>query len=646
MKVLYFLLIVLYSNQDIASDPYEKKIFIESISSSKGKLESISAKIKKILSFKLHSELSDKFTFIDPDFVSDYNSALSKNKDGCAGASCMEWMIKHFSPTHKLYGNLELSTIKMKLTLTLEDIINNKIISEKQIFLPMNDYDYDVGVLLVSLLDPNRIILDSQSISNPPKLDIQPISLKSIAPLNQYTELRPIPSPKETEILLNREYILKNGDFLFEKSDYYGAFQEYKKVLDDPPPLELKKKYKKYFEGEKNNLSFRITNSYYNSIAVSIQKLDLSIQGKTNLTVSNEEALKLKYKNILDSLGDETPYNKELRELLIYRIESLEYSKNSALEINAENLFKEGKLKEALKEYINLKSSIGNNPLSSIARVFKTRADEKIQKILLYNKKYSLNGAVTYCSLIERKHKEFMNTPDNQDKKINEFRYKEAIRTTTDFFKKISYIDEDGIKYCNNAFSLAFVQLDEVIQDKSKIVTNDKSNVAEIKKGFDFRKLSFPGHFRMVEDGSTFKSNFLFYGGITSFISTLAIGGVLAQRAVKYNSQESISPLYFLGGQNLYTYSIYNDIQTENAYMTAYNSTKVALTASGAVFGGFYLYSLIDAFLVGKKTPAEINLLLARPKQPGSSFQFNIQTVPLSKREIENQIQVGYEYNF
>ena len=130
----------------------------------------------------------------------------------------------------------------------------------------------------------------------------------------------------------------------------------------------------------------------------------------------------------------------------------------------------------------------------------------------------------------------------------------------------------------------------------------------------------------------------------------MATGGIMAKNASDYNNISRLPYYYNIQNYSLFTYSVYTDIQNENNQIQSYNSAKNNFSISAAIFGSFYLLSVLDSTLISREKNTVYNTFLPpSEKVPGGSVQINLKPIlsPLSNyRELENQLQMTYVYNF
>ncbi|NBU96720.1 MAG: hypothetical protein EBS19_00680, partial [Spirochaetia bacterium] len=281
----------------------------------------------------------------------------------------------------------------------------------------------------------------------------------------------------------------------------------------------------------------------------------------------------------------------------------------------------------------------------------KNRIESKIQKIINYKKYYFLNGARTYCRLSEFNHAELTKLKEkaSQEEVIKrENRFKESVNLAKELFKTSDYILEEAVEQCTKIFQIVDVRIADLMAGKEKIVRKEEI-IPSI--GIDYRKFIFPGYWHIKEENDKLKSKILFYGGIASLVTTLSFAGITAHNALEYNNLEKTSPLLLLGGYNFLNYSVINDIQNEESKVSAYNQSKENLSISAAIYSAIYIYSIFDSTILTKTKTGITDNLFPLEKIPGGSIQFNFKTavVPTQsglKRDIENKIELGYDYYF
>jgi len=634
----------------LQANPTNKSVYVSEIQAKKGIQKKLGDRINYILKVKIHSKLSISLVNLDPAYIDSYKSSIQNIEESCLPSSCDNWMKTTFLPTYILSGEVEVSGLKLKMTLNLENSKSQTIEQTSTFYIPLNDFEDELELQIVEFFTNKK---REAQITQPPEpvLHLIPLFLKDIVPILVTPDLETEPSNDELKFFRNREVSIQKADTLASKNDYTNANFQYKKILATAPPERTKAKYTKYFEYDTKNLLLRIHNSYFNIIALEIQKLDLTIENKSQIDSSFLEGIKGKYQKIYDSLKDDSnPYISDMRNIIKLRIEEIEVLQFYNLEKKADEMLRELKFKEALKEYFLIKTKLTTIASTNNAKELKTRIEQKIKKIITYNKAFILNGARTYCSLAERiftnlpnKNK---NTFTDEQKKIEQ-KFNIVLHLVEDLFSKGDYIDEEAIEVCKPAFKLAERDIVTIVESKEKIVPREeKSFFANI----DGRKFVFPGYWHIREESGNVKSYFLFYGGVTSLLATMATGGIMAKTASDYNNISRLP--YYLNVQNytLFTYSVYTDIQNENNQISSYNSAKNNFSISAAIFGSFYLLSVLDSTLIPREKNSVYNMFLPpSEKVPGGSMQINLKPIlsPLSNnRELENQVQMTYVYNF
>ena len=442
--------------------------------------------------------------------------------------------------------------------------------------------------------------------------------------------------------------------YSLKKKDYVNSYIQYKSVQDMKIETEISKKFPKYFELEKNFLSSRTSIVYFNSLALVIQRLDMNINNQTKYTSKSLEDLSSKYQKLYDSLLDNSISSvNELKYILLERIEILDIKNLSILEIKADTDYVDLKLNESLKEYTSLVYRVSQKLKSARYISIKNRIETKIQKIINYKKYYFLNGARTYCSLSELNYSELSKLKEkaSQEEAIKrEIRFKESVNLAKELFKSSDYILEEAVEKCTKTFQIVDIRVADLMAGKEKVVKLEEYPIPTAVK-IDYRKFVFPGYWHIKEENDKLKSKILFYGGIASLVTTLSFAGATAQNALEYNNLEKTSPLLLLGGYNLFNYSVINDIQNEESKVSAYNQSKANLSISAAIYSAIYIYSIFDSTILTKSKTGISENLYPMEKTPGGSFQFNFKTavVPTPsglKRDIENKIELGYDYYF
>ncbi len=636
---------------NISADSFNKKIYISEIIAKKGISQKLGERFQFILSNKLHSELSSTLLNLDPNFTKSYkDSLLKKDSNPCSPNTCENWMLKTFQPSHRLKGEIELAGIKLKLTLYLENIATNSIEKTSISYLPLNDFEDDLEIFINEFFEKKTRVNTMNQFSEP-KLNFTPLALKEIVPLLVVPDFEDEPSETALRFFKSRESTIQKIDILAGRRDFKNSLLQYDKLLSNGVPEIYKAKYPKYFEYETKNLLLRIHNSYFNIIALEIQKLDLTIENKPQLDPIFLEKIKDKYQKIFDSLRDETnPNLSELRSQLKVRLEEIEILFFYTLERKADELLRELKYKEALKELIQIKNKLATHSSSFKSKDLELRIDLKIKKITSYKKGYTINGARTYCGLAEKIYTDLSrnsNPPLTEDQRKEDFKFQTALQLAEDLLTKAEYLEEGVIEACKTAFKLVERDVTNLVASKEKVVVQEESSFFS---RIDGRKFLFPGYWHFKEERDNLKSKFLFYGGITSFVSTLALGGVMAKKADDFNRIERLPYYLLLQDNNFFTYSFYTDIQTEERLMQSYNSSKANFSISAAVFGSLYLISLLDSTLIPREKSSTYNLFSpTQDKVPGGSVQFQMQPIlsPLSNsRDVENQFRMTYVYNF
>jgi hypothetical protein len=643
-------LLFTYPFVTIQADPTNKSVYVSEIQAKKGIQKKLGEKINSILKVKIHSELNKSLVNLDSAYIESYKSSVQNLEESCQPSSCDNWIKTTFLPTHILSGEVEVSGLKLKMTLNLENSKTQTIEQTSTFYIPLNDFEDELELQIVDFFTKKK---REAQISQPsePVLHLTPLLLKDIVPILVTPEFEIEPSNDELKYFTNREASIQKADMLATKNDYTNANVQYKKILSNTPPERTKAKFPKYFEYDSKNLLIRIHNSYFNIIALEVQKLDLTIENRSKTDPSFLEGMKGKYQKIYDSLKDDSnPYVQDTRNLVKHRIEEIEVLQFYNLEKKADEMVQELKFKEALKEYFLIKTKLSSFVATNNSKELKTRIDQKIKKIITYKKAYVLNGARTYCSLAERIFTGLPNKSKNpftdEQKKIEQ-KFNSVLQLVEDLFSKGDYIDEEAIEVCKSAFKLAERDVVTLIETKEKIIPREeKSFFANI----DGRKFVFPGYWHIREEKGNIKSYLLFYGGITSLLATMATGGIMAKNASDYNNISRLPYYYNIQNYSLFTYSVYTDIQNENNQIQSYNSAKNNFSISAAIFGSFYLLSVLDSTLISREKNTVYNTFLPpSEKVPGGSVQINLKPIlsPLSNyRELENQLQMTYVYNF
>lgn len=647
--IFSFLIFCLLFTVNLYSEA-NKKLYIADISGKKGVPSQITEKITSLISVKIHSNLSKSITFIDSNFIKAYNKSLNKKGDGCNTTPCDIWIEESFQPTYKLRGEIELAGSKIKLSINLEKLPNKELVTSREIYLPNNEFESEVGIFITSLLDSSRLIMETNSILTDKTIEFSAVPLKEVITLEIFPSPDSDATEEERNILKKREDKILYGDLLANKKDYVNAFIQYKGVMEQKIEPDIKKKFSKYFDLEKSFISSRMSIVYFNSLAIVIQRLDLNINNQSKYTSKILEDLNGKYQKLYDSLLDNSISSvKELKEILLERIEILDIKILSLLEIKADSDYTDMKLNDALREYTSLISKVSQNPKSARYNNIKTRIEGKIQKIINYKKYYFLNGARTYCSLSEYNFSELSKLKEKSNQEVVtklETRYKESVNLALDLFKSSDYILEEAVEICTKTFEIVDVRITDLMSGKEKIIRRVEP---ASKLGIDYRKFIFPGYWHIKEENDKLKSKLIFYSGIASFVTTLSFAGITARNSLEYNNIEKTSPILLLGGYNLLNYSILNDIQNEESKISAYNQSKANLSISAAVFSAIYFYSIFDSTILTKSKITDN--LFPIEKSPGGAFQFNLKTavVPTQsglKRDFENKIELGYDYYF
>jgi hypothetical protein len=652
-SIIIFLSIYFFISMSLYSEP-SKKIYLSELIAKKGVSPAITEKIASLLSMKIHSNLSNSITFIDSNFSKAYNKNINKKGDGCNTNPCDKWIEESFQPTHKLRGELELSGNKFKLIINLEKIPEMELITSREIYLPMNNFETEVGIFITSLLDSSRLIMESNSIITDKNIEFSPINLKEVITLEIFPFPDSEPTEEERNFFKKREDKILYADLLAQKKDYVNSYIQYKSVQDMKIETEISKKFPKYFELEKNFLSSRTSIVYFNSLALVIQRLDMNINNQTKFSSKSLEDLSSKYQKLYDSLLDNSISSvNELKYILLERIEILDIKNLSILEIKADTDYVDLKLNESLKEYTSLVYRLSQKLKSARYISIKNRIETKIQKIINYKKYYFLNGARTYCSLSELNYSELSKLKEkaSQEEAIKrEIRFKESVNLAKELFKSSDYILEEAVEKCTKTFQIVDIRVADLMAGKEKVVKLEEYPIPTAVK-IDYRKFVFPGYWHIKEENDKLKSKILFYGGIASLVTTLSFAGATAQNALEYNNLEKTSPLLLLGGYNLFNYSVINDIQNEESKVSAYNQSKANLSISAAIYSAIYIYSIFDSTILTKSKTGISEILFPMEKTPGGAFQFNFKTavVPTQsglKRDIENKIELGYDYYF
>ena len=644
---------ILFFAINLYSEP-SKKLYLSELTAKKSVSPLLTEKITNLLSMKIHSNLGNSITFVDTNFIKAYNKSINKKGDGCNTNPCDKWIEESFQPTHKLWGEIEISGNKIKLIINLEKIPEMSLITSREIYLPMNNFETEVGIFITSFLDNSRLIMESGSIITDKNIEFSPINLKEVITLEIFPNPDSEPTNEERNFLKKREDKILYGDLLADKKDYVNSYIQYKSVLDMKIEADIKKKFPKYFELEKNFLSARISTVYFNSLATVIQRLDMNINNQSKYTSKSLEDLSSKYQKLYDSLLDNSVSTvNELKDILLERIEVLDIKNLSILEIKADSDYVDLKLNESLREYVNLVSRVSQKPKSARYTNIRNRIESKVQKIINYKKYYFLNGARTYCSLSELNYSELSKLKEkSSQEEVNkrEVRFKESVNLAKDLFKSSEYILEEAIEKCTKTFQIVDIRIADLMAGKEKVVKSEEPTIPTVVK-IDYRKFIFPGYWHIKEENDKLKSKLIFYGGVASLITTLSFAGITAHNALEYNNLEKTSPLLLLGGYNLFNYSVLTDIQNEESKVSAYNQSKANLSISAAIYSAIYIYSIFDStILTRSKTQISENLFPVE-KTPGGAFQFNFKTavVPTQsglKRDIENKVELGYDYYF
>ncbi len=634
----------------ILADPTNKSVYVSEIQAKKGIQKKLGDRINYILKVKIHSELNKSLVNLDSAFIESYKSSIQNLEESCQPSTCENWMKTTFLPTYILSGEVEVSGLKLKMTLNLENSKTQTIEKTSSFYIPLNDFEDELELQIVEFFTKKK---REPQIAQPsePVLHLTPLILKDIVPILVTPEFETEPSTDELKFFRNREASIQKADILASKNDFTNANLQYKKILSNSPPERTKAKFSKYLEYDTKNLLIRIHNSYFNIIALEMQKLDLTLENRSQADPSFLEGMKGKYQKIYDSLKDDSnPYISDTRTLVKQRIEEIEVLQFYNLEKKADEMLRELKFKEALKEYFLIKTKLASFVATNNSKELKTRVEQKIKKIITYKKAYILNGARTYCSLAERIFTNLPNKTKNsytdEQKKIEQ-KFNSVLQLVEDLFSKGDYIDEEAIEVCKPAFKLAERDIVTIVESKEKIIPREeKSFFADI----DGRKFVFPGYWHIREESGNIKSHLLFYGGITSLLTTMATGGIMAKTANDYNNISRLP--YYLNVQNytLFTYSFYTDIQNENNLISSYNAAKSNFSISAAIFGSFYLLSVLDSTLIPREKNSVYNTFLpSNEKVPGGSVQINLKPIlsPMSNyKELENQVQMTYVYNF
>ncbi|NBU97839.1 MAG: hypothetical protein EBS19_06445, partial [Spirochaetia bacterium] len=230
-SIIIFLTIFFFVAFNLNSEP-SKKIYLSELIAKKGISPALTEKISSLLSMKIHSNLSNSITFIDSNFIKAYNKSIIKKGDGCNTNSCDKWIEESFQPSHKLYGEIELSGNKIKLTINLEKLPEKELITSREIYLPMNNFETEVGIFITSLLDSSRLIMESNSIITDKNIEFSPINIKEVITLEIFPYPDSEPTEEERNFLKKREDKILYADLLAQKKDYVNSYIQYKSVQD------------------------------------------------------------------------------------------------------------------------------------------------------------------------------------------------------------------------------------------------------------------------------------------------------------------------------------------------------------------------------------------------------------------------------
>lgn len=626
---LYFL-----SYNPILSESTIPFIYLNKIENKNGVPPKTAEKIQSIFLYKIHSNYSDKYIMIDPQISSNYNKELQKTKDGCE-KDCGEWMEDTFHATHRIEVEIDNLGGKYKVTAGIFKGSNKELITRKEIYLPTKDYESIVLGFVASLFEPTLGVLQSELLIPENEMEIQKIIKKEIYPLNVSVDINRIGFEK---LLDEKNNMLIKADKLFNEGDYKNAHSLYMKLKNSKFPENFVIQNPEYTKDFNKILDLRINSSYFNKTARAIESLDLQLPPKdSNLAYS----IMKKYRDIGNSISDAgPPVKQELENLLSDRILSIQIGLIKESELKSDIAFDEGNWKYALESYINLQNEVSLMKSSPYLRNLKSRLDLKIKNIIDFRKKYFYNGARTLCSLTVEQYKRKKDNTDNSRKDLAlklERRFTIATNQLEDFFKNSEYIQKDSLLYCEKAFQISNLDIKSVLPESSKV-----SRVSDRENDKFYYSYLFPGLYHTHKEPEKLKSKLLFYGGVLSGISILAAGGSLAYSANKYNTEPQTPYYFFLEGPTIYTFGIYNDIQTEEKLLNSYNNSKLALTGTVIIYTALYLYSIYDARKIYQKVPGSAF-------KNGGGLQLDLKTafVPgMDRKTTENILKLEYEIQF
>ena len=165
----------------IQADPTNKSVYVSEIQAKKGIQKKLGEKINSILKVKIHSELNKSLVNLDSAYIESYKSSVQNLEESCQPSSCDNWIKTTFLPTHILSGEVEVSGLKLKMTLNLENSKTQTIEQTSTFYIPLNDFEDELELQIVDFFTKKK---REAQISQPsePVLHLTPLLLKDIVP--------------------------------------------------------------------------------------------------------------------------------------------------------------------------------------------------------------------------------------------------------------------------------------------------------------------------------------------------------------------------------------------------------------------------------------------------------------------------------